>query len=44
MAVSADFWAGLPQRVREHLYCQVVDELHPVTQKHTIEGLIMGAS
>ncbi len=44
MAVSADFWAGLPQRVREHLHCQVVEKLHPVTQKHTIEGLIMGAS
>jgi hypothetical protein len=28
--------------VREHLICRVVEELVPVTQKHDIEGLVMG--
>ncbi|MFH9136727.1 phytanoyl-CoA dioxygenase family protein [Streptomyces sp. NPDC017524] len=42
-AVSRRFWDGLPQRVRHHLDCPVVDELTPITQKHTIEGLVMGA-
>jgi hypothetical protein len=33
---------ALPERVRRHLKCPVVDELTPITQKHTIEGLVMG--
>jgi len=28
--------------VRDHLSCPVVDELSPITQKHDIEGLVMG--
>jgi hypothetical protein len=28
--------------VKQHLVCPVVDELTPITQKHTIEGLMMG--
>jgi ectoine hydroxylase-related dioxygenase (phytanoyl-CoA dioxygenase family) len=42
LAVTRDYWAQLPQRVRDHLRCPVVDELVPITQKHTIEGLVMG--
>ncbi|MET7315290.1 phytanoyl-CoA dioxygenase family protein [Streptomyces thermoviolaceus] len=41
-AVTRPFWESLPERVRRHLDCPVVDELKPVTQKHTIEGLVMG--
>lgn len=41
-AVTRPFWDSLPERVRAHLDCPVVDELVPVTQKHTIEGLVMG--
>jgi len=44
LAVTKDFWESLPQRVRDHLGCPVVDELTPITQKHTIEGLVMGAA
>ncbi len=44
MAVTHDFWAGLPGPVRDHLHCPVVDALTPIRQKHTIEGLIMGAA
>jgi hypothetical protein len=42
MAITRDFAAGLPPAVRRHLTCPVVDELRPITQKHTIEGLVMG--
>lgn len=42
MAVTRAFRAGLPADLRRHLTCPVVDELRPITQKHTIEGLVMG--
>ncbi|MGY1608245.1 MULTISPECIES: phytanoyl-CoA dioxygenase family protein [unclassified Geodermatophilus] len=42
LAVTHHYWAELPQRVRDHLRCPVVDELRPIVQKHTIEGLVMG--
>ncbi|MFF8931373.1 phytanoyl-CoA dioxygenase family protein [Streptomyces longwoodensis] len=42
LAVTRGFWERLPERVRRHLDCPVVDELVPVAQKHTIEGLVMG--
>ncbi|MCW2833741.1 MAG: Phytanoyl-CoA dioxygenase [Nocardioides sp.] len=42
LAVTRRFWESLPERVRAHLRCPVVDELTPITQKHTIEGLVMG--
>ncbi|QKV73314.1 phytanoyl-CoA dioxygenase family protein [Amycolatopsis sp. Hca4] len=41
-AVTKRFWASLPESVRAHLACPVVDVLTPITQKHTIEGLVMG--
>jgi hypothetical protein len=42
LAVTRAYWDALPQRVRDHLACPIVDELQPITQKHTIEGLVMG--
>lgn len=42
MAVTHAFWQSLPDRVRAHLRCPVVDTLVPLVQKHTIEGLVMG--
>ena len=42
MTVTREFHAGLPRSVRDHLVCRVVDELLPITQKHDIEGLVMG--
>jgi hypothetical protein len=42
LMVTRDYYDGLPGIVREHLVCRVVDELVPVTQKHGIEGLVMG--
>lgn len=43
MMVTPAFHASLPEAVRRHLVCRVVDELVPITQKHDIEGLVMGA-
>jgi hypothetical protein len=43
MMVTRAFHDGLPQSVRDHLVCRVVDELVPITQKHDIEGLVMGS-
>jgi ectoine hydroxylase-related dioxygenase (phytanoyl-CoA dioxygenase family) len=42
LAVTKGYWERLPQRVRDHLVCPVLDELRPITQKHDIEGLVMG--
>lgn len=32
----------LPERVRAHLRCTVVEQLTPISQTHDIEGLVMG--
>jgi hypothetical protein len=42
MAVTRGFSDSLPERVQQHLACPIVDELTPITQKHDIEGLMMG--
>ncbi|MCU1330103.1 MAG: phytanoyl-CoA dioxygenase [Bryobacterales bacterium] len=42
MMVTPDFHAALPETVRQHLVCRIVDQLEPITQKHDIEGLVMG--
>lgn len=43
MMVTQDYFDVLPDGVKQHLVCRVVDKLVPVTQKHDIEGLVMGA-
>ena len=40
--VTQRYWRTLPEQVRRHLRCPVVDELTPIVQKHQIEGLVMG--
>jgi hypothetical protein len=42
LAVTKQYWQTLPETVRRHLRCPIVDELTPITQKHDIEGLVMG--
>lgn len=42
MAVTRRFYDSLPQRIQRHLVCPVVEELTPITQRHSIEGLMMG--
>ncbi len=36
------YYERLPEELRRHLTCRVVDELEPIVQGHTIEGLMMG--
>jgi ectoine hydroxylase-related dioxygenase (phytanoyl-CoA dioxygenase family) len=43
MTVTRGFDDALPEQARRHLACRVVAELEPIVQKHTIEGLVMGA-
>jgi Phytanoyl-CoA dioxygenase (PhyH) len=42
MMVTKEYYAALPDVARSHLVCRVVDKLQPITQKHDIEGLVMG--
>jgi ectoine hydroxylase-related dioxygenase (phytanoyl-CoA dioxygenase family) len=44
LAVTKAYWQALPESIRRHLHCPIVDELVPISQKHTIEGLVMGAA
>ncbi len=42
LLATKDFYATLPQAVRDRLVCRVGSKLEPITQKHDIEGLVMG--
>jgi len=42
LAVTKGDWSQLPESVRAHLKCPIVDQLEPIVQKHQIEGLVMG--
>jgi Phytanoyl-CoA dioxygenase (PhyH) len=43
MTITRGFADALPEQARRHLTCRVVEELEPIEQLHTIEGLVMGA-
>ncbi len=40
--LTRTFYDTLPEQVRQHLTCRLVDALEPIVQGHTIEGLMMG--
>jgi ectoine hydroxylase-related dioxygenase (phytanoyl-CoA dioxygenase family) len=40
--VTRTFYDSVPNDMRRHLLCRVVEKLEPIVQKHTIEGLVMG--
>src|SRR3982751_2025077 len=42
MMVTHPFHQSLPESVKKQLACRVVERLEPITQKHDIEGLVMG--
>ncbi len=42
MMVTRRYHAALPAALRDHLECRIVETLVPITQKHDIEGLVMG--
>ncbi len=43
LQLTRPYFDSLPDAVRSHLTCRVVDTLEPLVQAHTIEGLLMGA-
>ena len=43
LALTHAFAQSLPSDVRDRLLYRAVDELAPITQRHDIEGLVMGA-
>jgi hypothetical protein len=42
LALTRPYHESLPDSVRRHLLCRIVDRLEPITQRHGIEGLEMG--
>ena len=42
LQLTRAYHEALPETLRRHLACRVVDELEPIVQGHTIEGLVMG--
>ncbi|WP_188816167.1 phytanoyl-CoA dioxygenase family protein [Hymenobacter cavernae] len=42
LQITRAFYATLPKTLKQHLTCRLVDELEPIVQGHTIEGLMMG--
>jgi len=42
LQLTRAYYECLPEAVRRHITCRVVDHLEPIAQAHTIEGLRMG--
>jgi len=42
LQISRPFYQTLPQQLIDHLTYRLVDELEPIVQAHSIEGLMMG--
>jgi hypothetical protein len=42
LQLTKRFFETLPQSLKEHLTYRLVDELEPIVQAHSIEGLMMG--
>lgn len=39
---TREYYATIPEEMKQHFTCRVVDRLEPIQQAHTIEGLVMG--
>jgi hypothetical protein len=42
LQLTRAYYDSLPESLRRHLSCRLVDRLEPVVQGHSIEGLVMG--
>jgi len=42
LQVTHAYYETLPDHLKQHLTCRLVDTLEPIVQGHTIEGLMMG--
>jgi len=43
LRLTRSYYESLEPALREHLLCRVVETLEPISQRHDIEGLVMGA-
>lgn len=44
LQLTRGYYDSLPDEVRRHITCRVVDTLDPIVQEHTIAGLLTGVS
>ncbi|MBP1202926.1 hypothetical protein JOD97_000940 [Duganella sp. 1411] len=44
LQLTRGYYDSLPDALRRHITCRVVDQLEPIVQEHTIEGLLTGVS
>jgi hypothetical protein len=44
LQLTRGYYESLPQELRGHITCRVVERLTPIVQAHTIEGLRMGTT
>ena len=44
LQLTRGYYDSLPEAVRRHITCRVVDTLDPIVQEHTIAGLLTGVS
>jgi hypothetical protein len=42
LQMTHTFYETLPESLKQHLTCRLVEKLEPIEQGHTIEGLMMG--
>jgi hypothetical protein len=42
LQITRTYYETLPETLRQHMTYRLVDELEPIVQAHTIEGLVMG--
>jgi hypothetical protein len=42
LQITRKFYETLPDNLKRHLTCRLVDQLEPIYQAHSIEGLMMG--
>lgn len=42
LQITRAFYHTLPEKVQQHLTCRLVEQLEPIVQAHSIEGLMMG--
>jgi len=44
LQLTRGYYDSLPEDLRRHITCRVVDTLDPIVQEHTIEGLLEGVT
>jgi ectoine hydroxylase-related dioxygenase (phytanoyl-CoA dioxygenase family) len=42
LQITRGYYDTMPEYLKQHLTCRLVDQLEPIVQAHSIEGLMMG--